>query len=150
MPSDDIKKLSIDLANDAQPETDPSVITAQSLEETKNFDLVEDIPTAGTAGEQARFTEQVEQSDRFIQRQQQVTQEAEEEEEESFSQFINAQLNAPSRSDLEDRAFSKEGGVDDIERELDNINSEILSEQRALENTLRELDKNAGGGSSRS
>jgi len=40
MPSDDIKKLSIDLANDAQPETDPSVITAQSLEETKNFDLL--------------------------------------------------------------------------------------------------------------
>lgn len=42
--------------------------------------------------------------------------------------------------------YAKQGGVDNIETELNTINQQILQEQVGLQRQLEQLDKNSGGG----
>ena len=46
---------------------------------------------------------------------------------------------------LEDTAYSQKGGVDSVQKELDDINNQILQEQRSLQNKLDKLEQNAQG-----
>lgn len=59
-----------------------------------------------------------------------------------FADELAGQKGEVSRTAKE---YSREGGVDTIQTELDDINTQIRNEQRALTNELRRLEKNPQG-----
>lgn len=66
----------------------------------------------------------------------------------SFDQLLQGMLSTPGETALTDTAYSQEGGVDDIQGELNDINQQILSEQNSLRRRLEAIEKNPTGMSS--
>lgn len=61
----------------------------------------------------------------------------------SLEAFINNTLSSPGETEL--TAIESAKTIDPIRQELNDINSQILNEQRGLEKQIRELDKNKRG-----
>jgi hypothetical protein len=60
----------------------------------------------------------------------------------AYKDFLS---NLQGTTGLTDEAYSEEGGVDDVQKELNDINQQILAEQHALTRKLEQLEKNEQG-----
>jgi hypothetical protein len=63
----------------------------------------------------------------------------------SFQQYLDRLVNSKTESAIQADIYSQKGGVDDIQMELDSINSDIVAEQHSLRRELERLDKNERG-----
>lgn len=63
----------------------------------------------------------------------------------AFEDYLDRLVNSKTRSEVEADVFGEKGGVDDLQVELDDINSQIMAEQHSLRRELEELDKNEEG-----
>lgn len=69
---------------------------------------------------------------------------AKKEESQSFNDLL-ASLNAPGSAELTNQAYGSNNGVDQLQLELNDINSQILSEQEGLRRQIEEIENNAEG-----
>lgn len=69
---------------------------------------------------------------------------AKQEESQSFNDLL-ASLNAPGSAELTNQAYGSKNGVDQLQLELNDINSQILSEQEGLRRQIEEIENNAEG-----
>lgn len=60
----------------------------------------------------------------------------------AYKQFLGTMQ---GQTGLESDLYSQKGGVDDVQKELNDINNQILAEQNALINKTLKLEKNAQG-----
>lgn len=119
----------------------------QFTEEATPFRVETGFAPTSTSGEVARFESMTQSNqDAFTQNLEKQAAGAESAKHTSLMTFLNEQLGTPGETELAAEAFSREGGVDDIQFELDDINQQILAEQHSLRRKLEELDENSGGG----
>lgn len=64
-------------------------------------------------------------------------------EQSSFETYLKSQLDAPTTAELESDLYKKE--VDPLQKEVTGLNNQLLSEQRSLENKIRDIEKNPQG-----
>ena len=122
--------------------TSSPVITSDTLKPQDKFSFPDTTPSTAVVGDLARIQSQ---TDDYTSNLKTASDTAKATETTSFQDYLNTKLNAPTREQLESTNYAKKGGVDDVQVELDNINSQIRAEQRALDVQLREIDKQAGG-----
>ena len=126
-----------------KPSSKPSpVITSDTLKPQDKFSFPDTTPSTAVVGDLARIQSQ---TDDYTSNLKTASDTAKATETTSFQDYLNTKLNAPTREQLESTNYAKKGGVDDVQVELDNINSQIRAEQRALDVQLREIDKNSQG-----
>ena len=119
-------------------------ITSGDLEEQAPAQVTQPKPSTESAGMQGQLESQTE-GDQFVLNQQQQTSEAQKQKDSAQQQYINALLDQEGVEERTAEAYAEEGGVDDISRELADIDAQILSEQRALQNQVRLIEKNQRG-----
>ena len=118
-------------------------LTSSSLAPQRDFNLDTNIaPSTAAQGELARFEQQ---TDQFTQNLTQQREQRESDTTTSLGEYLKSTLQTPGEIEQTTQAYAQEGGVDDIQTELNDINSQILGEQRALTNRLRALEKNPEG-----
>lgn len=118
------------------------VISTQTLQAQDPFEFPTIPPSTSIDGELGRLSEM---PDTFTQSLQDRAQQTGKDEAFSFNNYLNAQLSAPTQSELESQAYSQKGGVDDIQKEVNALTADLRGEQRSLEIRLRALDKNPEG-----
>lgn len=70
--------------------------------------------------------------------------EAQKKSETSFEQYIKSLASSEGKTELEAQAFSQEGGVDDLQTGLDDINQQMLAEQEGLRRQVEAIETGAG------
>lgn len=126
--------------------TADTVIAANNLNDVEPLMEIPDVPTdtsgENTGGALEAFAEQESAS---IAEQKKKTEEAEAGAAGSFSDYIGSLATEDSVEALTFEA-EQEAGVPALEQELNRLNNEMLSEQRALKKETDRLNENAGGG----
>jgi hypothetical protein len=128
-------------------ETAPGVISPETVEEQPDMvDLPEDQPDVDLAGQEG-FLDQTQQDeeDKFTKDLEKEAEDTGTAEQTSFEELIASLTESPTREELEASAFAVRGGVDEIKKELDDINSQIRAEKHSLRRKLEAIDR-AGGG----
>lgn len=83
--------------------------------------------TSGTTNEISRRREELQRKDETF-----------------FEQYIKSQAETEGEVTLQDREFSKEGGVDDVQKELDVINDSMRKEEARLLAQIQAIEAGAG------
>lgn len=124
----------------------PTVITSESLKDAKPMEVVNPAPALETAGFQGFIESQTQaRQDDFTRRQEQLAQSRGTQADQSFDALFREMTSTPGETELTARRYAQKGGVDDIQRELDDINQQILSEQNALRRQIERIEKNEQG-----
>lgn len=63
----------------------------------------------------------------------------------SFAGYLQAKLNTTGRTQATSDAYAQKGGVNDLQKQLNDINQQILSEQHGLLRQTQAIDENAQG-----
>lgn len=81
----------------------------------------------------------------FTQNLQQQAQQSQQASDSSFEDYLAGLSGTLGETELTSQAYSQEGGVDDIQQELNSINQELLSEQNALRRRIERIQDNNVG-----
>lgn len=119
-----------------------SVINSDTLKPQTPFEVSDTPPSTVVEGELARLESGTDQYTKNLESQAKNSSSTESK---SFEDMVAGFLDAPTISGLESSSYANKGGVDDIQKELDSINSEILGEQEALRRKLESIDERGGG-----
>lgn len=118
------------------------VITSDMLSGGQDFDIPEAPPSTSVEGGLAQIEEQTNQYTSGLESRAEADKAKESS---SFDDLVSQFNDAPTQTGLEDKEYSKEGGVDTIQTELDDINNQILQEQQSLRRRLETIDEKGGG-----
>lgn len=130
-----------DLANQTADQIGYS-LSSDVLVSQPDFSLPDPSPSTSAAGELAFLESSSDSWLKFLKSQAEQTGAAEAK---SFQDYIQQQLNAPTKSELKSDAYGIKGGVDDIQKELDLIGSQLKAEQHKLRRQLEAIDEKGGG-----
>lgn len=95
------------------------------------------IPTAPAATEASSFGS-------YLENLTTNTQQAKGQKDDSFSALMNSLVNTPGETALTSEAYDK-SGVDSLDRELKDLNAQLMGEQEGLRRTVEDLQNNAEG-----
>lgn len=125
----------------AAPAT-PVAINSATLTSQPDFHIPEPTPSVAATGELARHEATTDQYTKDLEaaKTQSATDESS-----SFSAYMDAQLKAPTASQLQSDSYAQKGGVNDIKVELNSLNSQMRAEQYALRKKVEAIQKNGGG-----
>jgi hypothetical protein len=118
------------------------VLTSDDLRQQKSFELAPVKPATAAAGLGGELEQRQVDYTANLEREAEKAGEAKEG---SLDEYIRSLASAPGEVELTSNAYGKKGGVDDIGKELGDINQELRSEQHALRRQLERLEKNPGG-----
>jgi len=121
-----------------------STIRSQDLQPSQSFELVQPAPSTATAGLSGTM-ETLTGTDAFTRDVNREKDIAGANTQAAFEDYLDRLVNGRTRSDIEADVFSQRGGVDDLQEELDDINSQILAEQHSRRRKLEALDENPNG-----
>lgn len=123
---------------------DGSTIRSQDIQPSQSFELVQPSPSTAGAGLSGTI-ETLTGTDSFTRDVNREKDIAGANTQRAFEDYLDRLVNSKSRSEIEADVFSERGGVDDLQEELDDINSQILAEQHSRRRKLEALDKNPDG-----
>lgn len=122
-----------------------NMVTSESLQDVREFEIPQTTPDTTISGELAGLESQTkDQTDRFNRDLQTEKGETKKLAQGSMEDYFRGILDAPTQSELESKEFAKEGGVDEIQTELVDINSQLRAEQQALRRQVEEIQSGAG------
>lgn len=131
----------IDL-NTNQPLTANAPITSEALTPQPNFTIP---PTSNASPEAAGLQGYIgSQTDLFTQNLERQASQAEKDSTNSLEELVKS-LAQPGEVAKTAELYAQKGGVNEIQVETTKLNNDLISEQRALENSLRQLEKEGGG-----
>lgn len=117
------------------------MLTSQSLKETKPFDIVEKQPDIETAGFQGQL-ESIQ--DDFTKETERKAQDTEARAKDSLQAFLSEIVGQEGETELFAKEAERVGGVDDIQKEKDDIMSQIRAEQHSLRRQIERIETGAG------
>jgi hypothetical protein len=135
---DGVRQANPDLAIDVSKTLDSNALKTQP-----GFEITPPRPSTEATG-MLGFFEQG--ADNFTTNLERQANEAKEGRDSSLDQYLRGLIETPGETELTANLYSRKGGVDDIETELNAINDQIRQEQHALTRQLERLEKNALGG----
>lgn len=146
MATEDPTKLSIDLANSTNPTEAPALtpITPDGVTANVPEFTVPEVPQESFAPP----VPEIPQDQLSTDLEKQAAQ-SEQAKEESLTDFTSAIFGTPGEAELTDAAFSVEGGVDDIQKEVNRLTADLMGEQRLLKTEIDRVNRNEEGLSSR-
>lgn len=119
-----------------------SAITSATLSPQTSFNLTPPKPSTKAEGMTAGFEVGADQFTKNLERERS---EAAKLRESSLGGYTDALASQLTESGATAQAYGQKGGVDDIQTELDAINSQLLQEQNANRRRIEAIDKNAPG-----
>lgn len=124
-------------------------LTSEALQQQTPFELTPEAPPTQAAALGGQIEGIVQGADDFIAQTAKQAQEAEAKAESSLQDLIKGLSGAQGETELTDIAFRREGGVDDVTKELNAINQSLkeeeLSRRRAVEQREKNLEGTFGG-----
>lgn len=117
-------------------------ISSDTLASQTDFAITPATPSTATKGALAAFEAGASQ---FTENLNQEREEAREARDSGLESYIQGLSDTESEAGATNRLFSKKGGVDDIGKELGDINQQILQEQNSLRRRLEAMEKNPQG-----
>lgn len=117
-----------------QPQVPETPITSESLQPAQTLSIPPS-PTSTQTGALQGYFEQL--SSR--------TQETKTGADNSLQSVINTLVNSDGESSLTSQAYSQDGGVDDLQSELNDINAQMMAEQHALRREIQRIEANDEG-----
>lgn len=106
----------------------PETVTSKELN-APAVDVPTPSPYTGITGELANIESK---TDSFTKDLQTKTEQAQKGEQTSFEELLSQAITSPTESQVQSKLYGKKGGVDDVEKELNDINSQLRAEQQAL------------------
>lgn len=130
--------------NSGQPNLDLTnrAITSNDLKPQEDFKLPPAKPATAASALSGAIDQEV---DAFTENLQEQKTEAQKQTERTKQNYIESILGGEGELTATARQYSREGGVDDLQKELNNINQELRVEQNALRRQLERLQKNPEG-----
>lgn len=119
-----------------------SAITSATLSPQTSFNLTPPKPSTKAEGMTAGFEVGADQFTKNLERERS---EAAALRESSLGGYTDALASQLTESGATAKAYGQEGGVDDIQSELDTINSQLIQEQHSNRRRIEALDKNPEG-----
>lgn len=142
------KSLGLDLEQYRQN----PVISSESLRGERAMDVTAPAPGVEASGLQGmlesgaqNFQTQATQQDEFSRNLQLEQTRAEKSKDRSLKDYVSGLMGSRGETERSDELYSQKGGVDDIQKELNKINQDILAEQAGLVRQVEELEKNRAG-----
>lgn len=121
-------------------------ITSSSLQSSPTMDFPPVKPDTGVVGMLGEMEANAKMNgDAFTQALTERRKQLEQPTESSFQDYLAAQLGVKGETQLTSEAYQAKGGVDDVEKELNDINQQILVEQESLRRKQEALQKRGGG-----
>lgn len=119
----------------------PETVTSKELN-APAVDVPTPSPYTGITGELANIESQ---TDSFTKDLQTKTEQAQKGEQTSFEELLSQAITSPTESQVQSKLYGKKGGVDDVEKELNDINSQLRAEQQALRRRIESIQDNKAG-----
>lgn len=120
--------------------TIPETVTSKELN-APALDIPTQPPSTAIKGEISNLESQ---ADSFTKNLQTKAEQSQKQEEISFNELIKQAVDAPTQSQLESQTFAQKGGVNDVEKELNDINSQMRAEQQSLRRKIETVQTEAG------
>ena len=138
---DDTVQKAQTLTDSASSEFTP-ISPAQVTDTQTPFQIEEPLPATEAPALEGELETRADQFTQDLEKEAKV---AGEEKESSLEALLRSELGTQGETELKARAFASEGGVDEITRELNIINQDILVEQNALRRQIEAIDERGGG-----
>ena len=121
-------------------------ITSSTLAPAPQLNIEQPKPDTGVAGMLGTLESTAKtQGDAFTENLKFQRETAQKSEASSFKEYIDAQLGTKGETQLTSEAYQAEGGVDDVQNELQDINQQLLAEQHSLRRRKEAIDISGGG-----
>ena len=125
----------------------PTAMDADTLNSNESIIEVPNVPPTGASDAMGSYLEsfQQNQTDEFTQAQEQRTKQAEGKTSTAFEDYIKGLASEQSTEGLTMKA-EQQFGTPELEQEVNRLNADLMSEQRALKKRIDVLNANAQGG----
>ena len=117
---------------------DTTISSSTLAQPTTPFNIPAASPTTGAAGLEGQLSE-------FAKQYQVQAQEAQKAKEQSGKDLANALFSTQGEATLTNDLYSRPGGVDETQRELQDINQQLLQEQEGFRREVETIQDNAEG-----
>lgn len=121
--------------------TIPQTVTSKELS-APAIDVPTQAPSTSVKGEIANLESQ---TDSFTKNLQEQATQSQKQEQTSFEDLMSQFASSPTEAGLEATKYAQKGGVDEINKELVDINNQIRSEQQALRRRIEAIQDNKTG-----
>lgn len=127
---------------EAKLSSQSDAVTSQDLASNPGFVIPKVPPATGAAGLQGELEAG---ADQFTKNLEARAQKSEQGKDKSLEALLSSYLSSEGEVERTTKAYAQTGGVDDIEKELNTINQDILKEQQALRRQVERIEENKEG-----